>query len=68
MAYLDRQFGDRVVSRRPVSGRDWPARSPDYNPCDIFLYTPRPTTLDQLEANIRREVADLDPVMVKRAA
>ena len=76
MAYFDRQFGDRVVSRRPVSGRDWPARSPDHNPYDIFLwpylktkvYTPRPTILDQLEANIRREVAALDPVMVRRAA
>ena len=76
MTYLDRQFGDRVVSRRPVRGRDWPARSPDFNPCDIFLwpylktkvFTPRPNSLDQLEENIRREVAALDPVMVKRAA
>ena len=65
MAYLDREFGDRVVSRKPIRGRDWPARSPDHNPCDIFLwpylkskvYTPLPNTLIMLEANIRREIA-----------
>ena len=76
MIYLDRQFGDSVVSRKPVRGRDWPARSPDHNPCDIFLwpylkskvYSPRPTTLAQLEANIRREVGALDQGMVRRAA
>ena len=74
MRYLDRQFQDRVVSRRPVRGRDWPARSPDLNPCDTFLwgylkskvYCPRPTTLDQLESNIRREVVALDTEMLLR--
>ena len=72
MMYLDRQFQERVVSRRPIQGRDWPARSPDLNPCDAFLwgflkskvYCPRPATLDQLEANIRREVAILDPQLL----
>ena len=29
---------------------------------------PRPATLDQLEANIRREVAALDPEMMRRAS
>jgi hypothetical protein len=24
LTYLDRQFGERVVSRKPVRGRDWP--------------------------------------------
>ena len=75
MRYLDRQFGDKVVSRKPIRGRDWPARSPDLNPCDYFLwgflkskvYTPRPNTLDQLQANIEREVAALDPQMIRRA-
>ena len=38
MLYLDAQFGDRVVSRKPIQGRDWPARSPDLNPCDFFLW------------------------------
>ena len=32
MRYLDNKFGDRVVSRRSIQGRDWPARSPDLNP------------------------------------
>ena len=90
MSYLDAQFGDRVVSRRPIRGRDWPARSPDLNPCDFFLwgflkskvesglhsvfvnpldqvYCPRPASLDQLEANIRQQVAALDPAMVSRS-
>ena len=75
MMYLDRLFGDRVVSRKTIRGRDWPARSPDLNPCDFFLrrylkskvYAPRPTTLDQLQSNIEREVADLPNDMVNRA-
>ena len=75
MAYLDRQFQDRVLSRKPIQGLDWPARSPDLNPCDFCLwgylkskvYRPLPANLDELEANIRREVADLDPTMMRRA-
>ena len=74
MRYLDSQFGDRVVSRKPIQGRDWPARSPDLNPCDFFLwgflkskvYSPRPATLVQLQTNIQREVAALDPAMLLR--
>ena len=31
------------------------------------VYSPRPATLDELENNIRREVGDLDPAMIKRA-
>jgi inhibitor of nuclear factor kappa-B kinase subunit alpha len=38
MRYLDRQFEDRVLSRKPIRGRDWPARSPDLNPCDFCLW------------------------------
>ena len=72
MRYLDSQFQDRVVSRRPVQGRDWPARSPDLNPCDSFLwgflkskvYCPRPATLGELKANIMMEVAALDPALL----
>ena len=73
--YLDRQFRKRVLSRTPIRSLDWPARSPDLNPCDFCLwgylkskvYMPRPTTLDQLEVNIRREVEALDPDMMWRA-
>ena len=75
MRYLDRQFQERVLSRNPIRGLDWPARSPDLNPLDFCLwgylkskvYRPRPATLDELEANIRREVEDLDPDMMRRA-
>ena len=45
------------------------------NPLDYFwggflkakVYTPWPRNLDELEANIRREVANLQPAMVARA-
>ena len=74
MRYLDSQFGDRVISRKFIRGREWPPRSPDLNPCDFCLwgllkskvYTPRPATLDQLQNNIMQEVAALDPQMLTR--
>ena len=55
--------------------RLWPPRSPDLSPLDFCLwgylkskvYSPCPATLNQLQANITREVAQLDPVMVRRA-
>ena len=42
----------------------WPPRSPDLNPCDYYLwgflkarvYNPLPKTLDDLKANIEREI------------
>ena len=37
MRYLDNQFQNRVLSRKPIRGLDWPARSPDLNPCDFCL-------------------------------
>ena len=75
MAYLDNQFGERVISRKAIRGREWPARSPDLSPLDFCLwgylkskvYTPRPANLNMLEGNIRREVGALDPDMIRRA-
>ena len=75
MRYLDSQFGDRVVSRNSIQGRDWPARSPDLNPLDFFLcgylksqvYSPWPKNLDELEANIRRVVGNLQPGVIRNA-
>ena len=75
MDYLDTQFQGRVISRRRRRGRNWPPRSPDLSPLDFFLwgylkskvYNPRPATLDQLEQNIRNQVAALDPAMINRA-
>ena len=42
----------------------WPPRSPDLNPCDFYLWgnlkanvsNPLPKTLDELKANIEREI------------
>ncbi|GFW23803.1 uncharacterized protein TNCV_4496801 [Trichonephila clavipes] len=62
-------FGDRLISRfRPVN---WPPRSCDLTPLDYFLwgyvkslvYVDKPQTLDHLEDNIRRVIADIRPQM-----
>ncbi|GFW39321.1 RNase H domain-containing protein [Trichonephila clavipes] len=58
-------FGDRLISRfGPVN---WPPRSCDLTPLDYFLwgyvkslvYGDKPQTLDHLEDNIRRVIADI---------
>ena len=72
MQYLDSQFHDRVISRKSLNGRDWPARSPDLNPLDYFLwgylkskvYCPKPNTLLELEANIQHEVRRIPAAMI----
>ena len=38
MDFLDFYFANRVISRRRIRGILWPARSPDLNPCDYFLW------------------------------
>ena len=55
--------------------REWPPRSPNLCPLDFCLwgylkskvYSPRPATLNELQANIVREVAQIDPAMTMRA-
>ncbi|GFT70527.1 putative transposable element [Trichonephila clavipes] len=58
-------FGDNLISRfGPVN---WPPRSCDLTPLDYFLwgyvkslvYADKPQTLDHLEDNIRRVIADI---------
>ncbi|GFV70325.1 DUF4817 domain-containing protein [Trichonephila clavipes] len=65
-------FGDRLISRfGPVN---WPPRSCDLTPLDYFLwgyvkslvYADKPQTLDHLEANIRRVIADIRPQMLEK--
>ncbi|GFY05618.1 putative transposable element [Trichonephila clavipes] len=65
-------FGDRLISRfGPVN---WPPRSCDLTPLDYFLwgyvkslvYADKPQTLDHLEDNIRRVIADLRPQMLEK--
>ncbi|GFW41562.1 putative DD41D transposase [Trichonephila clavipes] len=65
-------FGDRLISRfGPVN---WPPRSCDLTPLDYFLlgyvkslvYADNPQTLDHLEGNIRRVIADIRPQMLEK--
>ncbi|GFU37073.1 uncharacterized protein TNCV_1554801 [Trichonephila clavipes] len=65
-------FGDRLISRfGPVN---WPPRSCYLTPLDYFLwgyvkslvYADKPQTLDHLEDNIRRVIADIRPQMLKK--
>ncbi|GFV93854.1 putative DD41D transposase [Trichonephila clavipes] len=65
-------FSDRLISRfGPVK---WPPRSCDLTPLDYFLwcyvkslfYADKPQTLDHLEDNIRRVIADIWPQMLEK--
>ncbi|GFX46727.1 transposase [Trichonephila clavipes] len=65
-------FGDRLISLfGPVN---WPPRSCDLTPLDYFLwgyvksliYADKPQTLDHLEDNIRRVIADIRPQMLEK--
>ncbi|GFW91168.1 uncharacterized protein TNCV_1808891 [Trichonephila clavipes] len=65
-------LGDRLISRfGPVN---WPPRSCDLTPLDYFLwgyvkslvYGDKPQTLDHLEDNIRRVIADIRPQMLEK--
>ncbi|GFY36103.1 putative transposable element [Trichonephila clavipes] len=65
-------FGDRPISRfGPVN---WPPRSCDLTPLDYFLwgyvkslvYADKPQTLDHLEDNILRVIADIRPQMLEK--
>ncbi|GFW82653.1 hypothetical protein TNCV_3492251 [Trichonephila clavipes] len=65
-------FVDRLFSRfGPVN---WPPRSCDLTPLDYFLwgyvkslvYADKPQTLDHLEDNIRRVIADIRPQMLEK--
>ncbi|GFV13874.1 transposable element Tcb2 transposase [Trichonephila clavipes] len=69
---LKHTLGDRLISRfGPVN---WPPRSCDLTPLDYFLwgyvkslvYADKPQTLDHLEDNIRRVIADIRPQMLEK--
>ncbi|GFX55400.1 uncharacterized protein TNCV_2980081 [Trichonephila clavipes] len=65
-------FGDRLISR--FGPKNWPPRSCDLIPLDYFLwgyvkslaYADKPQTLDHLEDNIRRVIADIRPQMLEK--
>lgn len=69
---LKETFGNRIISRSgPVN---WPPRSCDLTPLDYFLwgyvkslvYADKPETIDHLEDNIRRVIADIRPQMLEK--
>ncbi|GFT39350.1 uncharacterized protein TNCV_2422581 [Trichonephila clavipes] len=65
-------LGDRIISRFGPVNR--PPRSCDLTPLDYFLwgyvkslvYADKPQTLDPLEDNIRRVIADIRPQMLEK--
>ncbi|GFT49527.1 putative DD41D transposase [Trichonephila clavipes] len=65
-------FGDRLISRFGLV--NWPPRSCDSTPLDYFLwgyvkslvYADNPQTLDHLEDNICRVIADIRPQMLEK--
>ncbi|GFV65075.1 DUF4817 domain-containing protein [Trichonephila clavipes] len=70
--FLKDTFGDRLISRfDPVN---WPPRSCDLTPLDYFLwgyvkslvYADKPQTLDHLEDNTRRVIADIRPQRLEK--
>ena len=69
---LSETFEERLISRNgPVN---WPPRSCDITPVDYFLwgyvkskvYADKPQTLDALEVNIRRVIANIRPGMLEK--
>ncbi|GFU60197.1 uncharacterized protein TNCV_4249011 [Trichonephila clavipes] len=70
--FLKGTFGDRLISRFGLV--NWPPRSCDLTPLDYFLwgyvkslvYADKPQTLDHLEDNIRRVIADIRPQMLEK--
>ncbi|GFW74800.1 uncharacterized protein TNCV_5137791 [Trichonephila clavipes] len=65
-------FSERLISR--FGHVNWPPRSCDLTPLDYFLwgyvkslvYADKPQTLDHLEDNIRRVIADIRPQMSEK--
>lgn len=65
--FLNNTFPNRWIGRRGFI--EWPARSPDLNPLDFFLwgylkskvYTQRPTDLEELKIRIRYEAGRIPP-------
>ncbi|GFU13782.1 DUF4817 domain-containing protein [Trichonephila clavipes] len=66
-------FNDRLISR--FGPLNWPPRSCDLTPLDYILwgyvkslvYADKPQTLDHLEDNIRRVIADIRPQMLEKS-
>ena len=74
MELLRKHFPGRIISLR--ADLPWLARSPDFAPCDFFLwgylksivYNDRPRTLAHLKTNIRNAIAEIPVDMLQRVA
>ncbi len=72
MGILREMFPGHLISLRGDIG--WPARSPDLNPCDFFLwgylkskvYINRPRSIEQLKDAIRQEITAIPHEMTRR--
>jgi inhibitor of nuclear factor kappa-B kinase subunit alpha len=59
---------NKVHEDRLISCTSWPARSPDLNPCDFYLwgylkdkvYSNNPHTMDELKKNIHEIIASIE--------
>jgi len=66
--WLSSKFGTKFIDKS-----QWPAHSPDLNPCDYFLwgylksrvYNPIPKDLTELRSNLEREVKNLSKNVLK---
>lgn len=69
---LQEKFPGRVISK--FADVEWPPRSCDLTPLDFFLwgyvkslvYSNKPTTLVQLETNINRAIAEIQPDLLRK--
>ena len=64
MEWLDGIFEDRMLAIRSRRGDTWAPSSPDLNPLD---YKPLPTSLEELNSRIKREVRDVPESTVMKA-
>lgn len=72
MNLLKETFPDRIISKNGTV--DWPPRSCDLTPLDFFLwghvkalvYADKPATIEQLEANINRDILAIRPEVLER--
>jgi len=65
-------FPGRLISFR--GDVEWPARSPDLSPCDVFLwgylkekfFKHRPRSLEDLKERIQQEIDSIPPELTRR--
>ena len=71
MALLRGLFGGHLISR--FSGFNWSSRSPDLTAPEFFIwgylkervYVNNPRTIQELKNNIRHEIRELEPVILR---